>query len=82
MSDEIIKPILIEGMDAVYSLQDTARMFNRTPKVIRVWVRTGLLTARRNGPKLGDIAFYRKDIEAFRNLPVTEGKCKIRKGRL
>lgn len=76
MSDNIIKPIQIEGMEPVYSLEDTARMFGRSVKTLRQWVRVGIITARRNGPKLGDIAFYRKDIEAFRNQPVTEGKCK------
>lgn len=74
MKSIIIRPIFVEGSEPVYSLADTALMFGRTPKVIRTWVRAGLITAKRNGPKLGDIAFYRKDIEAFRNKPVTEGK--------
>jgi hypothetical protein len=71
---EVIKPLFIDGMEPVYSLADTARMFNRTPKVMRTWVRTGFIVAKRNGPKLGDIVFYRGDIEAVRNKPVVEKK--------
>lgn len=73
MSDAI-KPLFIDGTEPVFSLKDTARMFNRTPKVMRTWVRTGFIKAKRNGPKLGDIVFYRSDIDAVRNLPVTDRK--------
>jgi len=69
MSD-IIKPIFIDGMEPVYSVKATAAMFGRDVQTIRRWARAGLITARRNGPKLGDIVFYRKDIEAFRSKPV------------
>lgn len=72
MGDNIIKPIQIEGMEAVYSLKDVAAMFGRSVKTLRVWVRAGLITARRNGIKKGDIVFYKKDIEAFRSRPVKD----------
>lgn len=70
MIDNLIKPIQIEGMDPVYTLEDTARMFGRSVKTLRQWARSGLITARRNGPKKGDIVFYKKDIETFRSKPV------------
>jgi hypothetical protein len=67
----IIKPIaIVEGIEPIYSLEDTARMFGKSVDRIRKWVRSGLLTARRNGPAMGDIVFYKKDIEAFRSKPV------------